>query len=186
VRDTRSGKGLSMAKLGVLGRLYRNGTTTPTALAAYLRIQPQSLTRLLADLQRRKLITRRPDEADRRQSLLELTPAEQELLRIAAGLMDRLAAAAGVQAVTRPILVETSYTAYAAVMTPLVILLLDFGQAPSWSAGVDRFAATLAGCGLALTLGYLGWPRLSPPARLPVRSKTAPPMKNALNTPGTC
>jgi len=124
MRDTRSGEGLGMSKLSVLGHLYRNGTTTPTALAAYLRIQPQSLTRLLADLQQNNLITRRPDDADRRQSLLEitaagskllieavrdqrtelartiaaeLTPAEQELLRIAAGLMDRLAAATGAQ-----------------------------------------------------------------------------------------
>jgi DNA-binding MarR family transcriptional regulator len=114
-----STEGLSALKLSVLGRLYRQGTATPTALAAYLRIQPQSLTRLLADLQRRKLITRRPVETDRRQSLLEitaagselliaevrgqrtllartiareLTPTEQELLRIAAILMDRLAA----------------------------------------------------------------------------------------------
>ena len=125
MRDSRSGEGPGMAKLSVLGHLYRNGTTTPTALAAYLRIQPQSLTRLLADLQQRNLITRRPDEADRRQSLLEitaagskllteavrdqrtelaraidaeLTPAEQELLRIAAGLIDRLAAASGPKA----------------------------------------------------------------------------------------
>jgi DNA-binding MarR family transcriptional regulator len=124
MRDTRSAEGLGMSRLSVLGRLYRNGTTTPTDLAAYLRIQPQSLTRLLADLQRRKLITRRPGEKDRRQSLLEvtaagsdlltkevrgqrtllaqtiaaeLTPAEQELLRIAAVLMDRLAAKTGAQ-----------------------------------------------------------------------------------------
>ena len=122
LQAARSTDGLGMSKLSVLGRLYRNGTTTPTALAAYLRVQPQSLTRLLADLQRRNLIVRRPDGADRRQSLLEitdagskllieavsdqrtelaraiaeeLTPAEQELLRIAAGLMDHLAAVTG-------------------------------------------------------------------------------------------
>lgn len=65
-------------------------------------------------------------------------------------------------AAARPILLETNYTAYAAVMTPLVILLLDFGQDPSLAAGVDRLVATLAGCGLALTLGYLGWSKLSP------------------------
>jgi DNA-binding MarR family transcriptional regulator len=120
MRAGRPAEGLSSAKLSVLGYLYRQGTTTPTSLAAYLRIQPQSLTRLLADLQRRELIMRRPGKADRRQNLLEitpdgselliaelhdrrtllartiaaeLTPAEQELLRITAGLMDRLAAA---------------------------------------------------------------------------------------------
>jgi DNA-binding MarR family transcriptional regulator len=125
MQAARPTDGLSSSKLSVLGRLHREGTATPTALAAYLRIQPQSLTRLLADLQHRNLITRRRDEADRRQRLLEisaagskllveavrdqrtelartiasaLTPAEQDLLRIACGLMDRLATVAGAQA----------------------------------------------------------------------------------------
>jgi len=82
-------------------------------------------------------------------------------------------------AAARPILLETNYTAYAAVMTPLVILLLDFGQDPSWAAVVDRLAATFAGCALALTLGYLGWSRLSPPVRLPVQCKAAPASSNS-------
>ena len=76
-----------------------------------------------------------------------------------------------VLAAARPILKEANYTAYAAVMTPLVILLLDFGQAPSWAAVVDRLAATLAGCVLALTIGYLIWPGLSAPARGVVESQ---------------
>jgi hypothetical protein len=76
-----------------------------------------------------------------------------------------------VLAAARPILKETHYAAYAAVMTPLVILLLDFGQAPSWSPIVDRLFATLAGCTLALTLGYLIWPKLSSPGRMPVENK---------------
>jgi DNA-binding MarR family transcriptional regulator len=117
LRATRPATGLSSSKLSVLGRLYRDGVATATELAAYLRIQPQSLTRLIAELERRKLITRRPSDTDRRQHLLEitdegvqllmqnlrdervrlaqiiadtLTPAEQELLRLAAGLMDHL------------------------------------------------------------------------------------------------
>jgi DNA-binding MarR family transcriptional regulator len=119
LRDTRSTKGLSLAKLIVLAQLNREGVATATALAAYLRVQPQSLTRQVADLKRRKLITRRPDKADRRQSLLEitekgiqllteelrgqrmklartmaeeLTSTEQEMIRLASGLLDRLAA----------------------------------------------------------------------------------------------
>lgn len=117
LRASQPAKGLTLSRLSVLGRLYRDGMATATVLAAYLRIQPQSLTRLVADLERRKLITRQPNSADRRQSLLEitdagvqllienvrdqrvklahtmakeLTPVEQELLRIAAGLMDHL------------------------------------------------------------------------------------------------
>ncbi|MBI5578058.1 MAG: FUSC family protein [Deltaproteobacteria bacterium] len=62
-----------------------------------------------------------------------------------------------VLAAVRPILKEANYTAYAAVTTPLIILLLDFGQKTSWPVIVDRLAATLAGCVLALTFGYLMW-----------------------------
>jgi uncharacterized membrane protein YccC len=60
-----------------------------------------------------------------------------------------------------PALLERSHTAYAAVMTPLVPLLLDFGRAPSWTLVADRLVATLVGCALALTLGYLVWSRSS-------------------------
>jgi DNA-binding MarR family transcriptional regulator len=120
VRAGGSGARLSLARLGVLGQLHREGDATATALAAALGVQPQSLTRLLAELERQGLITRRPDASDRRQSLVAVTaegsrllleevgaqrarlasamaavlsPAEQEMLRLAAGLMDRLAAA---------------------------------------------------------------------------------------------
>ena len=77
-------------------------------------------------------------------------------------------------AAARPILMEANYAAYAAVMTPLVILLLDFGQETSWAVIIDRLAATLAGCALALTLGYLAWSRLFPPARVAVEIKKNP------------
>jgi uncharacterized membrane protein YccC len=73
-------------------------------------------------------------------------------------------------AAARPILKQANYAAYAAVMTPLVILLVDFGQAPSWSVIVDRLFATLAACALALTLGYLMWSKHSPAGRIAVES----------------
>ena len=113
-------EGITTAGIGVLGCLYRRGQATATDLAAYLRVQPQTLTRLLADLEKRKWITRRPDPMDGRRNLLELTndgagilienihsrqallaraiaegltPAEQNLLGIAAVLMDKLTVA---------------------------------------------------------------------------------------------
>ncbi|GAA1032589.1 MULTISPECIES: MarR family winged helix-turn-helix transcriptional regulator [Amycolatopsis] len=106
------------AVLAVLSRLYRGGTHTPGELAEAERIHPQSLTRILASLAERELITRTPDPADGRRSLIDLTPAglrelrqysiaretwlaaalertlsptEQELLRLAAGLLARIA-----------------------------------------------------------------------------------------------
>ena len=62
----------------------------------------------------------------------------------------------------RPVLQEVNYVAYAAVMTPLVILLLEFGREPSLTVAVDRLIATLVGCAIALTFGYIGWSRLAP------------------------
>jgi len=68
-----------------------------------------------------------------------------------------LIATIAILAALRPLLREANYTVYAAVMTPLVILLLDYGRAPSLATVMDRLVATLAGCTLALTLGYLAW-----------------------------
>ena len=109
---------LTSLEMGILAHLNRRGPTTPGALATAERLQPQSLTRTLASLERQLLTVRQPDDQDRRRSLLviteagrqaltrdmrgrdawlaramgvRLTQAEQELLRIAGELMDRLA-----------------------------------------------------------------------------------------------
>jgi DNA-binding MarR family transcriptional regulator len=116
----RGTEGISVSKLMVLGRLRREGPATATELAAFLRIQPQSLTRLLAALKDSGMILRRADETDRRQNKIEITeagaqaliadvqgrrlklaqviakvlsPTEQGLLRLSNELIDRLAVA---------------------------------------------------------------------------------------------
>ncbi len=63
----------------------------------------------------------------------------------------------GLLAAGRVALREVNYTAYTVVMTVLIIILLDFGSAPSVMTGVDRFLATLAGCVVSTLLGYLPW-----------------------------
>ncbi|MBV8102248.1 MAG: MarR family transcriptional regulator [Verrucomicrobia bacterium] len=120
LRSERMSHGLSPTKLSVLGRLALSGPLTVTVLASQERVQPQSLTRTLADLEESKLIVRRQNQVDRRQSLTEitqlgedllkndarsqatwlalamssvLTPAERELLRVAGQLMRQLAEA---------------------------------------------------------------------------------------------
>jgi DNA-binding MarR family transcriptional regulator len=104
--------------LSVLAHLHRRGPMSPGALAEAERLQPQSLTRTLARLERQHLVVRRPDARDHRRSLLalteagaraltadmrqrddwlaaamarQLTRAERELLRLAGDLMERLA-----------------------------------------------------------------------------------------------
>ena len=73
LRAERSDMGIGLAKYGALGCLYRSGPMTAGELAAHERLQPQSVTRILADLARRKLIARTPDPSDRRRSRIEIT-----------------------------------------------------------------------------------------------------------------
>ncbi|WP_105970774.1 MarR family winged helix-turn-helix transcriptional regulator [Streptomyces geranii] len=81
LRAVRSPGTLSNNKLGVLGTLHRNGPSTPGELAETERQQPQSLTRVFAELEADGLVTRARDRRDGRQSVLSLTPAGREALR---------------------------------------------------------------------------------------------------------
>ncbi|MBI3970361.1 MAG: MarR family transcriptional regulator [Chloroflexi bacterium] len=118
LRAERPDDGVTLAKLNVLGHLQPVGALTAGEIAALERAQPQSLTRVLAELEAEGLITREQDQADRRRSILRitpegtrelvrnmrrrdvwlasamasaLTPTERELLKLTAGLLDRLA-----------------------------------------------------------------------------------------------
>jgi DNA-binding MarR family transcriptional regulator len=114
----RSSRSLSIAKISVLAHLLRKGSQTAGELADADRLQPQSMTRVLAELTADGLISRVPNPVDRRQHHLaltaagrralaedmrqrdewlagamarQLTPAERELLARAAELIERLA-----------------------------------------------------------------------------------------------
>lgn len=75
---------ISMAKLSVIGQLYRNGPTTPTDLAAAEGVKLQSLTRLLSELVAEGWLAREAHESDGRQSVLRLTAAGARRLTTAA------------------------------------------------------------------------------------------------------
>ena len=118
MRAIRADHGVSSSKLSALGRLFRAGRPlSATELARIEGLQPQSLTRVIADLEADGLIMRRQNESDRRQfdiaisnagvELLthdarrqnewlaramaeRLTPAERAILALAAELLDRL------------------------------------------------------------------------------------------------
>lgn len=75
LRADRAEQVLSPSKLSVLGTLLRGGAMSATELAAREGIQPQSLTRLLADLARRGLIAKVRSATDARRQEISLTAA---------------------------------------------------------------------------------------------------------------
>jgi DNA-binding MarR family transcriptional regulator len=96
LRQERPPASLSPNQLGVLSHLHRHGPATPGEVAAAERQRPQSLTRAFAELQAEGLIVRSQDRADRRQSVLAVTPAGRAALaRDVAGRDDWLASALG-------------------------------------------------------------------------------------------
>lgn len=68
------------AKFSVLGQLYRVGPLTPTQLAMHESVKVQTLTRLLAELERDGYTARRPHDSDARQTVLSLTTEGARLL----------------------------------------------------------------------------------------------------------
>lgn len=81
LRRMRSSHGISAAKLALLSRLERLGRPmTASDLAQIEHLQPQSITRLIADLEEKGLLRRTQDAGDRRQFLLAITPTGRELL----------------------------------------------------------------------------------------------------------
>src|ERR1700733_14014879 len=73
-RAERSDETLGLSQLSALSTLERHGPLSPTALAELERIQPPSMTRLIAALEGRGLVERRPHSSDRRQAVIAITP----------------------------------------------------------------------------------------------------------------
>jgi DNA-binding MarR family transcriptional regulator len=125
----RPADGRTSLELSALGHLHRRGPMTPGEIAAAERVQPQTVTRTVTSLEADGLISKAAHPRDGRMILLELTEAgrkalrrdmaardswlaqamaarltatELELLRLTAGLLERVADAAGPEAVARP------------------------------------------------------------------------------------
>ena len=117
LRAERADTDLSLSQLSALATLERRGALTPGELAAHERVRPPSMTRLVASLEEAGLVGRAPHATDRRQVVLRvleagsallredrrrrdawlsrqlrlLDPADVEVLRAAAAVLDRLA-----------------------------------------------------------------------------------------------
>src|SRR3982750_1735184 len=75
LRAEKSDTDLSDGQLSVLALLEREGPRTPREIAAYERVQPPSMTRILTALLDLGLVTRTEPPADRRQVLIAATEA---------------------------------------------------------------------------------------------------------------
>jgi DNA-binding MarR family transcriptional regulator len=107
---------LSDIQLAALAALERKGPMTPGELAEHEKVQPPSMTRVIAVLEERGLVLREPHLTDRRQVILtvtqdgrdlvqrvrrrreawlaqrlqELTPEERQILRQAAPILEKI------------------------------------------------------------------------------------------------
>ena len=107
---------LSDIQLAALAALERKGPMTPGELAEHEKVQPPSMTRVIAVLEERGLVLREPHSTDRRQVILtvtqdgrdlvqrvrrrreawlaqrlqELTPEERQILRQAAPILEKI------------------------------------------------------------------------------------------------
>src|ERR1700745_3069304 len=61
-------------QLAALAALERHQAMTPGELAEYEKVQPPSMTRVIAVLEERNLVQREPHPSDRRQVILTVTP----------------------------------------------------------------------------------------------------------------
>ena len=73
--------GLSDTQLAALAALERHGDMTPGELAEHEKVQPPSMTRVIAALEERGLVTRGPHATDRRQVVLTATRAGRDVVR---------------------------------------------------------------------------------------------------------
>jgi DNA-binding MarR family transcriptional regulator len=89
LRVERDRSALSNAKVAVLSHLARVGASSPSRISRDERQQPQSLTRVFAELEAGGLIERHPDTGDGRQSMLALTERGRAALAADMQLRDR-------------------------------------------------------------------------------------------------
>ena len=81
IRRLRAEPGqLPVGQATVLARLDREGPASTSDLAAAERMRPQSMAQTVRELAAAGLVSRRPDPADGRRALVELTPSGRQTL----------------------------------------------------------------------------------------------------------
>ncbi|HZE32518.1 MAG TPA: MarR family transcriptional regulator [Actinoallomurus sp.] len=72
---------MSATQIAALGAVARHEALTPGELAEHEKVQPPSMTRVIAQLEDKGLLTRSPHPTDRRQVILSLTAAGDKLFK---------------------------------------------------------------------------------------------------------
>lgn len=80
MRAERRGTDLSLGQWAALRTLESHGPMTPSELAAHEKVQPPSMTKILARLEEHGYVTRTPDPDDRRQVMVTASRAGRALL----------------------------------------------------------------------------------------------------------
>ncbi|GGO86939.1 MarR family winged helix-turn-helix transcriptional regulator [Wenjunlia tyrosinilytica] len=80
LRHQRVDESLSPTEMSVLGTLTRCGSATPGELARKEHVQPPSMTRIVAMLEAKGLVSREPHPDDRRQIVVSQTEQAEAIL----------------------------------------------------------------------------------------------------------
>jgi DNA-binding MarR family transcriptional regulator len=81
MRAQRANSSVTISQLAAMSTLDFHGPLTPGELAAHEKVQPPSMTRVLAGLEELGLVGRKPHPTDGRQVIVQLTGAGKQLCR---------------------------------------------------------------------------------------------------------
>ena len=80
VRNQRVDISVTLTQLSAMGTLYKRGPMSAGELAAFEKVQPPSMTKVLANLEEHGLVSRESHPTDRRQAVIAITQAGIDLL----------------------------------------------------------------------------------------------------------
>jgi DNA-binding MarR family transcriptional regulator len=80
IRNQRVDQSVTLTQLSAMATLNQHGAMSAGELATCEKVQPPSMTKVLANLEERGLVRRNVSPADRRQAIIEITEAGVALL----------------------------------------------------------------------------------------------------------